>query len=118
MTYDSEKQKLYWQIADLEIELKKYKDIEDELGIDLITLFKALKQEILFVKTDLGIKKTLKQENGSLGFKCLEIENNELVFHCAILYPNDITHKEWFSGIYLKLKDYGKAWALTKGELE
>ena len=64
-------------------ELIEYKSLEEELGIDLITLFKAFKNGIYY-----------KGKDNTINF-------------CKI--------KE---SIYVKLKDYGKTWALTKGELE
>lgn len=77
-------------------ELIEYKSLEEELGIDLITLFKALKDGIYY----------------------LEEEN--------IFFSNDVnlwcgTSKNYYisgAGIYKKVKDYGKTWALTKEELE
>jgi hypothetical protein len=63
-------------------------DIEEELGIDLITLFKALK-------------------NGIYGKVGKNIEN--------ILAPHFSWHNK---EIYIfKIQDYGKTWALTKEEL-
>lgn len=70
-------------------ELGKLEDIEEELGIDLITLFKALK-------------------NGIYGRVGDEIEHI-LAPHFSFCYQK----------IYIyKLTDYGKTWALTKKELE
>ena len=96
--------------------LGQLEDVEDELGIDLITLVKALKQETLFIKTDFDIKETVKNGEG-WGMKHLSFEDEELVIFAQILYPNDITHKEWLIPLRLKLCDYGKTWALTKEEL-
>ena len=96
--------------------LGQLEDIEDELGIDLITLFKALKQETLFIKTDFDIRETIKNGEG-WGMKHLSFEDNEMVIFAQILYPNNITHKEWVTPLRLKLCDYGKTWALTKEEL-
>ena len=70
--------------------------IEEELGIDLITLFKASK--CFYSKT----------------------------LDCYCPHPNPIFKTcgekgEWhisFMGNLHKLKDYGKTWALTKDELE
>lgn len=85
-------QAIYDKLFDLE-------DIEDELGIDLITLFKALKQGI-------WIKKWLKEK-----------------------YPLALMRRDYCGGTTkyfvfinnkekeIKLKDYGKTWALTREEL-
>lgn len=74
--------------------LGQLEDIEDNLGIDLITLFKAIKdgfytKNARYTGYGMGI---------SITKKCLW---------------ND----EWQDDIYY-FKDYGKNWALTKEELE
>jgi len=81
----------YNKLADLE-------DIEDELGIDLITLFKALKQGHVFV-----------------------LKNSEIVMSCDYnLGLTGLTYDLFCKDInrWLLVKDYGKSWALTKEELE
>ena len=72
--------------------LGQLEDIEDELGIDLITLFKALKNGI-WVKD---------KKDQWLPYHCLL--RDDFIF---VLYE-DIYKKEYL------LKDYGKTWALTK----
>ena len=83
-------------------ENKKYKDLEEELGIDLITLFKALKNGIY---VDL---------NGFV--KLIAINDLSLKFYI----------KRWYLGFYhslnggtfyVDLKDYKKTWWL-KEDLE
>ena len=76
--------------------LGQLEDIEEELGIDLITLFKALKDGIYV--------------NG-------EKE------HVLLFYDMDFFNKTSFqlhasNGINYYFKDYGKTWTLTKEELE
>ena len=79
--------------------LGKLEDIEEELGIDLITLFKALK----------GI--LVKSTNGDVyyvgnPYLCFsENEKRELEFQFRVV-------DTWY-----KIKDHGKYWALTKEEL-
>ena len=76
--------------------LGQLEDIEEELGIDLVTLFKALK----------GIY--IKPNNIYVGspYLCFaENENRELEFQFKVV-------DTWY-----KVKDYGKTWALTKEEL-
>lgn len=75
---------MYDKLHDLE-------DIEDELGIDLIILFKALNDGIYYCDKTYTVDEKLYITNG-------EIYN----------YARD----KW---VYLK--DYGKTWALTKEEL-
>ena len=80
-------------------ELLEYKDIEEELGIDLITLFKALTKEYIFIKQDNKI-----------------YENN-------VEFSINKDEKGWYINLEvchfdkLYFKDYGKTWALTKEEL-
>lgn len=80
------------------IKLSKLEDIEDELGIDLLTLFKALKNGIWTKTWDCKYPLALNRED----------------------YTNHTTKYYVFEGKkkIIKLKDYGKTWALTKEELE
>lgn len=95
--------------------LGQLEDIEEELGIDLITLFKALKQ--------------------NMWYKHYDKEYNETWIwdaHCYMkpllnVYSKTIEIKEYVdnAGGYwyvdkdvVYLKDYGKTWALTKEELQ
>ena len=72
-------------------ELIQYKKIEEELGIDLIMLFKALKDGFF-------------DKNGEYHhFSNLLVSLDEI---------GDCYDKQSFN-----LKDYGKTWALTKEEL-
>lgn len=86
-----DEQELSNKISDLQNELKQYRDIEEELGFDLITLFKALKEGIY--------DKHIHYDN-----VCLL---GDKIYAC----PLDIFDTSWY------LKDYGKTWALTKEEL-
>ena len=97
-------------------DLDEYHKIEDELGIDLITLFKALKQETLFIKTAIDIRETIKHGEG-WAMKSLMYEDGKLIIFTDILYPNNITKKDWLTPIRLQLEDYGKTWALDKNDL-
>ena len=79
--------------------LGKLEDIEEELGIDLITLFKALKQKFVFRK-----------ENVKIELIGIHIKSEELYLFGFI--------KDTVQAVYLSLKDYQKTWFLTKEELE
>ena len=79
--------------------LGKLEDIEEELGIDLITLFKALKQKFVFHK-----------ENVKIELIGIHIKSEELYLFGFI--------KDTVQAVYLSLKDYQKTWFLTKEELE
>jgi len=78
--------------------LGQLEDIEDLLGIDLITLFKALKQGHIYI-----------------------VKNSEIVMSCDYnLGLTGLTYDLFCKDInkWLLVKDYGKTWALTKEELE
>lgn len=85
--------------------LSQLEDIEEELGVDLLTLFKAMKQGIYYVY-DTG-------------------ERKDIYFAKKNFYDDLMLckgHSEWFLFISREvpavLSDYGKKWALTKEELE
>lgn len=78
--------------------LKDLKTIEEELGIDLITLFKALKNGC-YVKTKNGI---FLKTNTDIRIRP---HSNQWQLY-------------FFSYSRVFTKDYGKTWALTKEELE
>lgn len=86
--------RMYQKLLDLE-------DIEDELGIDLVTLFKALKN---------GIYAKEYTDNIDL-YEVRGIEQNGLSIISKICSSADCDGIRYF-------KDYGKTWALTKEELE
>lgn len=75
--------------------LGQLEDIEEELGIDLITLFKALKDGLYYRDEDYGIIKN----------RCTVGIDTQFIF-------------EEETNLILKIKDYGKTWSLAKKELE
>lgn len=85
-----------WKTFD---KLGQLEDIEDELGIDLITLFKALKNGIYI--------KNQSQTKHPLALLRTHYSNNTTRYY---VFDNG---KE----IEIKLNKYGKTWALTKEEL-
>lgn len=89
--------------------LSALEDIEEELGIDLITLFKALKDGVYHWHINV-------YGNYNMNFITKVFKEVELDISSKKLY-----HISEISGTptwELKLKDYGKTWALTKEELE
>ena len=80
--------------------LEELEDLEEELGIDLITLFKALENGVWYkdYKDDDKIKFTDRVEE-NIGCK-------------------EFTVPAKYTTIGLKFKDYGETWALTKKELD
>ena len=77
--------------------LGQLEDAEDELGIDLITLFKALKQGGVYVKEDF-------------------LGDTEVRMSSFLICGDNSGITIW-SQVKLNAKDYGKTWALTKEEL-
>lgn len=85
---------------DLKLKLGQYEDIEEELGIDLITLFKALKDGIYI---DLGNIVIFKIASIDLSLR-LYLDK----WYIAYYHP---LHGGIF---YLYLKDFNKTWWLEK----
>ena len=83
---------------DIYCKLELLENIEEELGIDLVTLFKALKCGVC-------IKDEGYFNNTDIYFHPLEME-----------FVIEWANKDNMG--YECLKDYGKTWALTKEELE
>ena len=89
--------------------LGKLEDIEEELGIDLITLFRALKDRQVIFKHIYGLKKPkIYLETHKIAGLLFDGKNYGLW-----LYDNG--YGDEFCAY---TKDYGKTWALTKEELE
>jgi hypothetical protein len=97
--YDLQDHKMFEKLKELE-------DIEEELGIDLVTLFKALKNGFYYKKQ--GIVHTSDRENYIFlsAKSCLP---NQM---CIEVHFGDL-ETMWFY-----FDDYGKTWALTRKELE
>ena len=89
----------YGRITDADIynKLGQLEDIEEELGIDLITLFKALEEGIYTIRSNSKRRYPFLTYNGAVG------------------YILDFQYEQEAQYI---LSDYGKTWALTKEELE
>ena len=87
--------------------LGQLEDIEDKLGIDLITFFKIFEGQDVYIKLN----------NGEIieGFSPI-IEENLCGIYFAVdgKYVNTIAD---YGNYYVSPKDYGKTWALSKEEL-
>ena len=83
--------------------LQEYKSLEKELGIDLITLIKALKGGV-FVKNRKGIE------------FAQSVFVGKGVINCSV-YSSKYSNNRGRSYKNKWLKDYGKTWALTREEL-
>ena len=90
------------EIDILKTKLKEYKHIEEELGIDLITLFKALKNGVYY-----------KEE---LTNRIVRLESFDLMIQAGAIQPK--YKRLLLITLPLYFNDYGKAWALTKEELK
>jgi len=89
--------------------LGKLEDIEEELGIELVVLFKALYEGVYIIDSDENII----FEEPMLSFN-QEKNTNLYVLDGVTSYPPNKLCKSY--SYYFK--DYGKTWALTKEELE
>ena len=92
--YERETKENYY---DLVHKLGVLEDLEEEISIDFITLSKILKQRFVYDNDQVKIE--------VLG---LHIKSDEL---CLYGFVEDTTH-----AVYLRLKDYGKTWTMTKEE--
>lgn len=81
-------------------DLDEYHRIEEELGIDLVTLLKAIINEYIFIK----------QNN--------EIYENNVEFSINKDENGYYINLETCHFNHLYFKDYGKTWALTREELD
>lgn len=102
---DNQNKNYFNQIHD---KLSKLEDLEDELGISLEVLFKALKDGV-YAKFEEG--KILKTDI-KLYYSCY----NEFTIRVICLEIGQYEDFEWED--YLFVKNYGKTWALTREELE
>ena len=93
--YERETKENYY---DLVHKLGVLEDLEEEIGIDFITLSKILKQRFVYDNDRVKIE--------LLG---LHIKSDELYLDGFV---EDTTH-----AVYLRLKDYGKTWTITKEKL-
>ena len=95
-------QKMFAQIID---ELCEYKTIEEELGIELVVLFKALKYGVYYFAYD----GQLIHDYVSLTNNYIDVEaHDKLSYSFTTLLEKRI----------LLFEGYGKTWALTKEEME
>ena len=91
-------------------QLEEYRKIGEELGIDLISLFKALKDGIWTNQEQwYGDEK-----QGKIRFFQVRLLLEENAIGC--IYNSMWKGEEVIRTLYFK--DYGKTWALTKEELE
>ena len=96
-TQEVKKQKFEIIEKDLDL-LEEYRKIEEEIGVDFITLSKVLKQRFVYDNDQVKIE--------LLG---LHIKSNELYLYGFV--------EETMHAVYLRLKDYGKTWTITKEKL-
>ena len=80
------------------VKLKSLEDLEEKIGIDFITLSKILKQRFVYDNNQVKIE--------LLG---LHIKSDELYLYGFV--------ENTMQAVYLRLKDYGKTWTITKEKL-
>ena len=115
-TYD------YFLVIKKDLEkLDQLEKIEEELGIDLITLFKALKNGVwtkrLFYDSEWRRYHTFEEAN--------VIEKKSIAINtiCCSDWTVENQHKEFIFEVQgsifyeLRLRDYGKTWSLDKNDL-
>ena len=107
----------YFANEDLTIKLGQLEDIEDELGIDLITLFKAIHNGVWAKNSEQGIHFI-----SMIDWVCevSKIHNIDGTTYLKPLYQFNVWegNSEDKDDFVYYLKDYSKTWALTKEELE
>ena len=91
--------------------LGQLEDIEDELGIELITLFKALKNCIYIKIVDNLMSEYFKKPIGTI------LKRQVLNANTIFITTRDLEYLDERKFTF-SLKDYGKIWALTKEELK
>ena len=111
-TYGDNNLNGYTTIGEPITKLGQLEDIEEELGIDLITLFKALKEG--FYGTSYGTSKEEKHFVSYYELSDIDIKkyDGKIAF---IYYLGNMSYSDF---IVYKLEDYGNTWALTREELE
>lgn len=132
----NELMRLREKFGELKREIAKYKKIEEDLGVDLIALFKALKNGIWY-NDDGEIKKMyISDIENLICWNDMEISIFEgVVYHFNwrdSLYVNEekyvkdykshpLYDKAFNTAFYncrsVDMEDYGDTWALTKEEL-
>jgi hypothetical protein len=92
--------------------LEELENIEEELGIDLITLFKAFKKGIWF-KYNLG-SRTYNWKTGE------DKETGDQIVFVKAPYKTLAENIAYFRRLFEKeyAQNYGKTWALTREELK
>ena len=95
-------------LQELVDKLSQLEDIEEELGIDLVTLFKALKSKEVIYKRKRGI---VHRETTLETYVILGLAFDDEYYGLWV-------YDKFGDEMLLYVKDYGKTWALTKEELE
>lgn len=93
--------------------LAQYKQIEEELGIDLITYFKLKVGVEVHTNLISNISKTICDKLGeeySTHIDKIFGSGENTMYHIVPQYS--------VKGVFVGLNEYGKTWALTKEELE
>lgn len=106
--------------------LGQLEDIEEDLGIDLITLFKAIENgfyyrkesEIYFCRWCIRVGSNLVETSPCYAVKNTTLKSCYLGDVEEVVPVEDAHYWSWKTSRFVRLKDYGKTWALTREELE
>ena len=106
--------------------LGQLEDIERELGVDLVTLFKAIENGFYYIKNDeihfcrwcIRVNYSLIEVSPCYAVKETTLQSCYYGDVSELKQTKDAHYWDWDTSLYVKLKDYGKSWALTKEELE
>lgn len=92
--------------------LGQHEDIEEELGIDLITLYKALKRGVWYRKGK-EIKHFIPDDYFRIVLDC---NGSTETINYWLLSIINVSTNEYIDDFFVD--EYGKIWALTKEDLE
>ena len=116
----------YGQIEKDLDKLSQLKDIERELGVDLVTLFKAIENGFYYTKNDeihfcrwcIRVNYSLIEVSPCYAVKQTTLQSCYYGDVSALKQTTDAHYWDWDTSLHVELKDYGKTWALNKEELE
>ena len=125
--YDANKENYAFEVSEALNKLGQLEDIEDELDIDLITLYTAETRGFYYKSKDGEIYWSGNQfvRVGMYFVKtepCYQVKKTTLE-SCyfndkeSFIAVRDAHYWDWNTHDQVKISDYGKTWALTKEEL-
>ena len=114
--------------TDCILKLGKLEDIEEELSIDLFTLFKAIEngfyyiskkdKKIHFARWVVRVGKYLVETSPCYEVKEITLQSCYYGDVEKLKKVEDAHFWDWKTSVNVKVEDYGKTWALTEEELK